>query len=135
MTDNIYRKYASINSRGSGGTQTQVFRLPVGTGNTNGDWVRIDVPTVSKLLRLRTPTGTPSTTLSFQVRTPGDASTQAPVLAAGDSSSVLSLTVNGAGVFGAAVLAPLSSLVDDLELRVVLGTAPASAIDILLEVA
>lgn len=104
---------------------------------TTSDWVNVGNaagPLMTKLGALYTPTGTPSTTVSVTVRDANNSAAQYPVKKT--DGTAFSITVNGLGVYGADVLAGLSSLIEDRQWCLTLGTANSSgaAIKLFLEV-
>ena len=73
---------------------------------------------ITRLLRFYTPNG-PSGNVTFQVR-PVGSSTIYSVAADSDGATLLTLSANGSPrIFGAAVLSPLSSMLQGVEMRIV----------------
>ena len=113
----------------------QRIEFTIENSATVSNWVSVGHlgPLRTKLLALYTPTGTPSTTAAFMVRDPNSAA-EYPVKKT--DGTAFSITVDGLGVYGADVLAGLSSLIEDRQWRLTLGTSNSSgaAIKLFLEV-
>ena len=103
---------------------TQEFVFTVTSGNTQSDWIAVDRTMTTKIMSLLCPSSAPSTTLTFESRPVGGGDIT-PIIADKDSSSLLTLNINGLGSFGANALARLASEVNR-EWRLVLANAPTS---------
>lgn len=102
--------------------RTNTINLTIANGATASDWVRMP-SSVIKVFGLKCPTNTPSTTLVFDVRLLDVPGTVYPVAAENAIASLLTMTVNGLGAFGARALAPLGSFCDGYhEIRLTLGS-------------
>ena len=109
------------------------IEFTIANSATVSDWVSAENasgPNMTKLGALYTPTGTPSTTVTFTVRDANNAATEYPVK--DSAGSALSVTVDGLGAYGADVLAPLSSLAEGKQWKITLGTANSSGSAIVL---